>query len=167
MHGLGRGLDILGWVPGPIGIAANVGSAGISFGKGDFLSGGLILAGALAPGGGSIGKLSARAIGKIGEEALAKAVGGVSNKFFRTSLGARFVDQFASNIGNEAKVGYQSLTKSLQNQIAKDLELKAGEDVRGVVWHFYPSPVTGKVGPSGPLRDALEKAFGSGAIKTP
>ena len=36
-------------------------------------------------------------------------------------------------------------------------ERKAGPapDVKSAVWHFYESPVTGLVGPSGPLRQAL------------
>lgn len=97
------------------------------------------------------------ATGKIGEKAL-KRLGGKSQKFFETSRGARFVDQFVNGIAHESKVGYTSLTKGIRRQIAKDVELMAKGDVNGVTWHFFKSPVTGKGGPSGPLRDALEKA---------
>ena len=40
-------------------------------------------------------------------------------------------------------------------QIDKDVWLRANGDVKSAVWHFYESPVTGLVGPSGPLRQAL------------
>lgn len=53
--------------------------------------------------------------GKIGERALKKAYGGVSQKYFSTSLGKRFIDQFANGIAHESKVGYTSLTKKYKD----------------------------------------------------
>jgi len=95
--------------------------------------------------------------GKVGEQWLAQNLGGESQVFFNTSQGARYVDQFASGIANESKVGYQSLTPSIQLQISKDAELLNAGRVQGVDWHFFQSPVTGLGGPSQPLFNALQQ----------
>ena len=58
----------------------------------------------------------------------------------------------------ESKVGYTSLTQSVQMQIAKDQLLLESGQVSGLQWVFTASEVTGRVGPSGPLAAALEKA---------
>ena len=58
----------------------------------------------------------------------------------------------------ESKVGYTSLTWTVQSQVAKDQLLMQNEDVSGVQWEFSPSAVTGRVGPSGPSAAALAKA---------
>jgi filamentous hemagglutinin len=70
-------------------------------------------------------------------------------------LGGRYVDQLVNGIANESKVGYQSLTPGIQLQVMKDVELMQTQQVEGAVWNFYRSPVTGKIGPSGPLSDFL------------
>jgi RHS repeat-associated protein len=99
------------------------------------------------------------ATGKVGADALKALVGGETNRYFATSLGKRFVDQFAEGIAHEAKTGYTSLTAFTQSQISKDAWLVANNPrVESAVWHFYESPVTGLVGPSGPLRQALQNA---------
>ena len=98
------------------------------------------------------------ATGKVGEAALKQLVGGKSQVFFPTSTGARFIDQLAKGIAHESKVGRTSLTKAVKRQIAKDVELKGNDVIRGSVWHFFPSPATGKVGPTGPLKEALRSA---------
>jgi hypothetical protein len=103
------------------------------------------------------GRAGARGIGwtgRIGANAL-KQLGGVSNKFFRTSRGTRFVDQFVNNVAHESKVGYTSLTKPIENQIAKDAELVASGKVDAAIWHFYRSPVTGRIGATKQLKEAL------------
>ncbi len=97
------------------------------------------------------------ATGKVGEAAL-EQLGGESQVFFRTSQGGRFVDQLVNQVAHESKVGYQSLTPTLARQIAKDSELVGSGQLKGAVWHFFESPVTGKIGPSGPLQNALENA---------
>lgn len=94
--------------------------------------------------------------GKVGEDAL-KLLGGESQVTMRTSLGVRYVDQLVEGIANESKVGYTSLTSSVKTQIAKDAELVATEQVKGAVWHFFKSPVTGKVGATKQLIKELEK----------
>ena len=100
--------------------------------------------------------------GKIGEDFL-KTLGGVSQKYFETTVGkgGRFVDQLVNGVAYESKVGYTTLTKDIQMQIAKDAELlanKAQTGVDKVVWTFFESPVTGKAGASKPLWKALKKA---------
>lgn len=105
-------------------------------------------------------RLTANQIGKIGEDALAKYLGNLGGKkFFSTTAGGRLVDYFVDPIAHEAKTGGKTLTKFIRQQILKDTALlaeKGGADE--VFWHFFKSPVTGKIGPSGPLRKALEDA---------
>jgi RHS repeat-associated protein len=93
--------------------------------------------------------------GKEGEFELKQLVGGESQKHFSTSDGARYVDQFAKGVAHESKVGYTSLTKSIRRQILKDTELIASGDIKGAVWHFFKSSVTGKGGASQPLTNFL------------
>jgi RHS repeat-associated protein len=95
--------------------------------------------------------------GQVGEQWLANNLGGTSGKYFSTSQGARYVDQFANGIANESKVGYTSLTTSVQSQISKDVELMQTQQVGGVNWHFFNSPVTGLGGPSQPLLNSLQQ----------
>jgi filamentous hemagglutinin len=95
--------------------------------------------------------------GRTGESAL-KRLGGQSQVYFRTSQGGRYVDQLVSGIAHEAKVGYQALTPGIQQQIAKDVELVATGQIKGSVWHFFRSPVTGQVGPSSSLAEELARA---------
>jgi hypothetical protein len=97
------------------------------------------------------------ATGRVGEAAL-KALGGESQVAFRTSLGRRAVDQLVRGVAHESKVGYASLTKSVARQIAKDVELIGSREIQGATWHFFRSSVTGRIGPSAPLRQALEEA---------
>jgi hypothetical protein len=76
--------------------------------------------------------------------------------------GLRFVDGFGVTddgirIAVESKVGRTSLSEFVQKQIAKDAELLATGEVDQVIWRFAKSPKTGKVGPTAPLREALQK----------
>jgi len=79
---------------------------------------------------------------------------------FNTPFGNRIVDGFnkATQIAHEAKYGYQSLSKPIKVEIAKDLWLLQNGYVKEVVWHFYQSAVSGTGGGSGPLIDALKEA---------
>ncbi len=95
--------------------------------------------------------------GQIGEQAL-KELGGQPQVFFRTTLGARFIDQLVNGAAHEAKVGYTSLTPRIALQVAKDGELVRTVQVSDYTWHFFLSPVTGKGGPSEPLLNQLEQA---------
>jgi len=94
--------------------------------------------------------------GKLGEDAL-RDLGGRPHAFFATSQGARFVDRLANGIAHEAKVGSVSLTEFVSRQVAKDVELIHNGDIDGAVWHFFRSPVTGEIGPSGPLYQLLDQ----------
>ena len=95
--------------------------------------------------------------GDIGENAL-KELGGEAQVYFKTSQGGRVVDQLVDSIANESKVGYTSLTIDVQKQISKEAELLAKGTIDSSMWHFYRSPVTGQIGPSGPLEEALGEA---------
>lgn len=96
--------------------------------------------------------------GKLGEQRLAEMLGGQPRAYFKTSYGARFVDQFAEGIANESKVGYTSLTQHVRLQVLKDVELMQTQRIQGATWHFFPSPVTGLGGPSQPLVDLLRQS---------
>ncbi|OHD72647.1 MAG: hypothetical protein A2355_15980 [Spirochaetes bacterium RIFOXYB1_FULL_32_8] len=104
------------------------------------------------------GKASIGSTGKYGENML-KQLGGESQQYFKTTgiPRGRFVDQLVDGIANESKVGYTSLTKSIQTQILKDVELISKGKIDGAVWHFYKSPITGQVGASQPLLNELSK----------
>ena len=91
-------------------------------------------------------------------ENLLRSEYGGGRQYFETSLGPRIVDDVTDDIAREAKTGYQALTSDIELQIAKDTELLQSNQVKGVEWHFYTSPVTGEVGPSGPLSTALRSA---------
>jgi filamentous hemagglutinin len=55
-------------------------------------------------------------------------------------------------------VGYVTYDAFTAQQVAKDAELLNTGAVNGVIWNFYRSPVTGQVGPSPALNEALNKA---------
>ncbi|MCO5249781.1 MAG: hypothetical protein M9887_12630, partial [Chitinophagales bacterium] len=96
--------------------------------------------------------------GKVGEDAL-KTLGGKPQQYFQTTTGkgGRYIDQLVDGVGHESKVGYTSLTASIKEQIAKDAELISKDKLKGAVWHFFESPVTGKGGASKPLLEELKK----------
>lgn len=106
----------------------------------------------------NIASKSSYASGAEGEAELAKIVGGGKpHKFFSTTLGNRFVDLYSdAGIAHESKVGYTALTKRVKTQILKDEEL-IGEEIKGAHWHFFRSSITGKIGPSEPLKKFLEE----------
>ncbi|HBO33786.1 MAG TPA: hypothetical protein DD636_03465 [Anaerolineaceae bacterium] len=93
--------------------------------------------------------------GQIGEKYLQDNFGGVSQKYFPKNLGKRYVDIYANRIAMESKVGYVPLTNSSKMQVLKDYFLLQNNRVQGVEWYFFKSPVTGKIGPSGPLLNFL------------
>jgi RHS repeat-associated protein len=96
--------------------------------------------------------------GQIGQQYL-QQMGGQSQAYFNTTLGGRFIDQLVNGMAYESKVGYVSLTESISLQVAKDVELMSLGLVNSVSWVFFPSPVTGLGGPSGPLYDLLVQNF--------
>ena len=75
-----------------------------------------------------------------------------------TNKGIRICDALNIELKavGEAKYGYQSLSAFIKREIEKDKCLmRQGYTVE---WHFYRSQITGKGGPSKPLRAALEAA---------
>jgi hypothetical protein len=69
--------------------------------------------------------------GKVGEQYL-QTLGGESQVYFPTSQVGRYIDHLVNGVTNESKVGYQSLTPSIQLQISKDAELLNVNAVQGV-----------------------------------
>lgn len=101
-------------------------------------------------------KKSPKEIGAVGEDEL-KKFGGASQVHFDTTKGKRIVDQFVDGTAYESKVGYTSKTKRVANQIENDKELMDMGRIDSVEWHFFESPVTGKSGASGPLKEKLKE----------
>jgi RHS repeat-associated protein len=94
--------------------------------------------------------------GIIGEKWLAR-LGGEPNYYFPSVK--RYVDRLVKRIAHESKVGRVSLTRGPEGtmtQALKDYELLQRGEVDAVIWHFWTSPVTGKGGPTGPLKAFLE-----------
>lgn len=97
--------------------------------------------------------------GETGEEALKSLYGGKSQVYFKTFVdgkeGGHYVDQLANNIAHEAKVGYTCLSKRVKIQILKDAYLKENGFVDDVVWEFFKSDATGRIGATKALKDFL------------
>jgi hypothetical protein len=94
------------------------------------------------------------------EDVLRKEFGGQKVRVDAGELGVREIDCLTPDgISREAKFGPQGLSKErIELEINKDVALvKEGGRVKSVEWHFYRN-VEGDIGPSGPLRAALEKA---------
>ena len=90
---------------------------------------------------------------------LAGYPGALPEQSFTTTAGVRRLDILTQGgLGIESKVGRTSLTATTRSQIAKDGLLLRSGDVTGIEWVFSRSGVTGQIGPTGPLADALSKA---------
>ncbi|MEG2712541.1 MAG: hypothetical protein RR988_05900 [Clostridia bacterium] len=105
--------------------------------------------------------------GQAGEIAMDQLIGGgkmtvIENVHFTDpSTGLeitekRVIDRLKNDVAHESKVGYASKTKFIQKQVAKDLKLLQKGDIEDIQWHFFKSSITGKIGPSQPLRKLLE-----------
>ncbi len=101
--------------------------------------------------------------GAEAEEYLAKEIIKSDNvletqKRMTTSMGPRIIDVVdTDNIAHESKMGYQEFSSRIEKQILKDLELLENDDVKGVVWHFFRSANTKKIGGSKRLFEFLEQ----------
>jgi RHS repeat-associated protein len=93
----------------------------------------------------------------VGESTL-KQFGGETEVTFNTPFGDRRVDSVIDGWAVEVKTGKTSLNDRTKTEIQKDDYLDTHGEVKGVMWVFVESPVTGKSGPTKPLRDALNKA---------
>lgn len=99
--------------------------------------------------------------GVVGEDYL-RLLGGRSQVCIRTPLGLRHIDQLIGTVAHESKVGRMKFDVKIQRQVSKDRALLQGlgrgAQVNAVAWHFFRSPVTGKIGPVPELRAALQRA---------
>lgn len=98
--------------------------------------------------------------GNAARDALAAAhPGSLIEQSFSTTAGVRRLDVLTrGGLGIESKVGRTSFTAATRSQVAKDSLLLGNGDVTGMEWVFSRSGVTGQIGPTGPLADALGKA---------
>jgi hypothetical protein len=76
----------------------------------------------------------------------------------RVTGGLRRVDVLVDKkIAIESKVGRTGLTERTRQELARDVKLLRSGQVEKVQWEFSKSNVTGKSGPTGPLRKKLNK----------
>ena len=76
--------------------------------------------------------------------------------------GIRFVDnavlqEDGSFVGNEVKVGSVGLDSDTTREALKDAELLQSGQFSSITWDFFGSDVSGTIGPSGPLAQALQE----------
>lgn len=98
-----------------------------------------------------------KAAGDAVRDVIAARTGGVVEQNFRVTGGLRRVDVLAGTTAIESKVGKTSLTSRVKQELARDVKLLRSGQVDRVQWEFSPSDVTGKSGPTAPLRQKLEK----------
>ncbi|MBK8909915.1 MAG: RHS repeat-associated core domain-containing protein [Chlorobi bacterium] len=103
--------------------------------------------------------------GKAQEAKFQQQNGGKNGVSIKTNQGARVVDNVKKDQANEIKTGRTPYSSRIQSQVKKDAEILKSNlgDIQGVTWHFYPSPVTGQVGPTLRLLNALQE-HGIGVI---
>ncbi|CAG9001008.1 MAG: hypothetical protein CENE_03016 [Candidatus Celerinatantimonas neptuna] len=98
-----------------------------------------------------------KAAGDAARDAIAARTGGVIEQNFRVPGGLRRVDVLDGTTAIESKVGRTGLTKRVRQELARDVKMLRSGQVDRVQWEFSRSGVTGKSGPTGPLRQKLEK----------
>ena len=91
-----------------------------------------------------------------------KVTGGASQRVVvGNGYGIRDVDNVVRTdsglIGNEVKVGYQSLSSRLIDEALKDAELLERGTFSSITWDFFRSDVTDTIGPSSSLQRELEQ----------
>ncbi|GMA25849.1 hypothetical protein GCM10025864_36080 [Luteimicrobium album] len=105
--------------------------------------------------------LANKAAGDAARDSIAAVhPGSAIEQSFQTEFGVRRIDVFTgSGTGIESKVGRTSLSASTRSQIAKDSWLMENNpEVGGIEWVFTRSGVTGRLGPTKPLQNALTEA---------
>jgi RHS repeat-associated protein len=150
-------------------IKENAADFAINLSSGFLLSKGIRAAGMLLSEGRRLYNFGARALGEMGEEALARQYGTIKPKgkgsTLNTSDGPRKPDGIpaGTTINStdklfEAKVGLQKYSGEVAREVAKDAELIASGKIDEITWVFYRSPTTGKIGASDELLTELRKA---------
>jgi hypothetical protein len=82
---------------------------------------------------------------------------------FETAVGSgatrfRIIDVLDQGVANESKMGYTELSDLVRSQISKDAWLvKNNPNIKDVVWHFFRSGNTGKVGAAPEVLQALQQ----------
>jgi hypothetical protein len=98
--------------------------------------------------------------GDAASDAIAKRFPGARREVtLQTSDGPRIIDALTEEgVAIESKVGRTSLSKDVRRQILKDVELMNDPltPVKQVIWEFGISPISGKAGPTAPLKKFLE-----------
>jgi filamentous hemagglutinin len=95
-------------------------------------------------------------IGRVGEDFLQRTFGGRPASF-ETSMGRRVVDNFSGGIARESKVGEVSMSPRVRLQVDKELELRQTGQIVDSEWHFFRSPVTGRIGPTSSVERLLKE----------
>jgi RHS repeat-associated protein len=95
--------------------------------------------------------------GDAARDVIAARTGGIIEQNFRVTGGLRRVDVLVGTAAIESKVGKTSLSGRVRQELARDVKLLRSGQVDRVRWEFSTSGVTGKGGPTGPLRRKLEK----------
>ena len=107
-------------------------------------------------------KWTSNALGDLGEFASQRIYGNFpKRRIVMSGNRARVIDHFdeATGLAIESKVGYKRWSDPrIQSQFNKDLELLENAKVKEVVWVFYRSPKTGKVGADPKLLEMFDQA---------
>jgi len=101
-------------------------------------------------------------VGDAAADAIAAQFPGAEREItLQAASGRRRVDVLTPDgLAIESKVGRTSLTPRVRQELSRDAELLRDKDTeaKSVRWEFSKSPTTGRIGPTGPLREALRKA---------
>lgn len=98
-----------------------------------------------------------KAAGDAARDKIAAETGGEIEKNFRVTGGLRRVDVVSEETIIESKVGRTSLDKRVRQELARDVKILRSGQAEKAEWRFSRSDVTGKGGPTAPLRNKLEK----------
>ncbi len=101
--------------------------------------------------------LANKAAGDSARDAIAARTGGMIEQSFRVTGGVRRVDVLVDSLAIESKVGRTAMTDRVRQELARDIKLLRSGQVEKIRWEFSRSDITGKIGPTLPLRQKLEK----------
>ncbi|WP_432805270.1 RHS repeat domain-containing protein [Escherichia coli] len=76
---------------------------------------------------------------------------------YRVTGGLRRIDVVDGVTGIESKVGRTGITARVRQEVARDIKILRSGQLDQIEWVFTRSPTTGKIGPTKPLEDLLNK----------
>ena len=76
---------------------------------------------------------------------------------YRVTGGLKRIDVVDGVTGIESKVGRTGLTTRVRQEVARDIKILRSEQLDKIEWVFTRSSTTGKIGPTKPLEDLLNK----------